>query len=151
GAFSDLDQLLRVTADILVQAEVVEIGGIVVEMLDLEDSAGAFRIVAESWRSVESEVRGDDPVPALGVAFGRRTAGSSALPRGGGALSRESDLGSRCTASALLTLPTSASAADKSCNRGTQNHSAPTWTRSDSANANQTSGIVTTSCRLLRS
>src|SRR5436190_13469451 len=70
---------------------------------------------------------------------------------GDGGVARELGLGSRSTASVLLALPNSAFAADKSCIRGSQTHSAATWTSSDSANASQTSGIVTTSCRLLRS
>src|SRR5438046_5997430 len=63
---------------------------------------------------------------------------------GAGGLARELGLGSSSTASALLALPISAFAADKSCIRGSQTHSAATWTRSDSTNASQTSGSVTT-------
>src|SRR5436190_11653264 len=70
---------------------------------------------------------------------------------GDGGVARELGLGSSSTARALLALPSSAFAADKSCIRGSQTHSAAMWTSSDSANASQTSGIVTTSCRLLRS
>src|SRR5439155_17597469 len=82
AAFADLDQLLRVTADILVQAEVIEIRKVVVEVLDLKDSAGVPRVVAERRRPVQSEVGGDNPIPALDVTFGRLGAGCSALSRG---------------------------------------------------------------------
>src|SRR4051794_35862659 len=60
--------------------------------------------------------------------------------------------GSSCTARAPLDFPASTFAADSSCMIfGTRIHNADTWTRSDRTNATQISGIVRTSCRLLRS
>src|SRR6185437_2919343 len=71
-ALAHLDQLSRIAADGLVEAEEVEARVVVADLGDLEQAAGASRVVSEGRRAVESEVRGDDAVAACGVALGGR-------------------------------------------------------------------------------
>src|SRR5436190_10450438 len=51
----DFDQLLGVAADLLVQAEKIEIGVFEAHVLDLKDAAGALGVVAEVWRLVQAK------------------------------------------------------------------------------------------------
>src|SRR5205814_6436578 len=95
----------------------------------------------------------------FGFVTGRGGAcgGDARATTGGGDGCDEGDgtaagFGSSCTARAPLCLPMSALISDRSCmSLGSNIHSAAIWTSSDRTNATQISGIVTTSCRLLRS
>ena len=67
----DLDQLLRVAADVLVQAEEIEVGVFIGHVLDLKDAAGAFRVITECRCFVQPQIGGDNSISALGVGFAR--------------------------------------------------------------------------------
>src|SRR5690349_20848640 len=67
AASANLDQLLGPAANVLVEAEEVELRVVVVNFLDLEDSTGVCRIATECRRAIESEIRRNDAVTTLDV------------------------------------------------------------------------------------